>query len=201
MPRRRGRASVVVIIGEEIVNEVGTRRTLPVALAGSAAVLLVSCSGGTGRVSPSSTNLSAPPQTASSSGQDERAAVETAYSAFWSRTLQTDDEPEDTWRAAMTAVAVDPQLTTTLNAMRTQRQSGIKVYGDVTARIQSVQIDGASAKVADCQDASRTGQADATTGDPKTVGVPRNPVAADLKRDNTDGRWRVAKVAFPGGTC
>ncbi|WP_409496092.1 hypothetical protein [Amycolatopsis sp. cmx-11-12] len=183
------------------MNEVGTRRTLPVALAGSAAVLLVSCSGGTGRVSPSSTNLSAPPQTASSSGQDERAAVETAYSAFWSRTLQTDDEPEDTWRAAMTAVAVDPQLTTTLNAMRTQRQSGIKVYGDVTARIQSVQIDGASAKVADCQDASRTGQADATTGDPKTVGVPRNPVAADLKRDNTDGRWRVAKVAFPGGTC
>ncbi|MFI7123761.1 hypothetical protein [Amycolatopsis sp. NPDC049868] len=164
-------------------------------------VLLVGCGGGAGQVSPSASNLSAPPQAASSAGQDERAAVEAAYSAFWSRTLQTDDEPEDTWRAAMAAVAVDPQLTTTLNAMRAQKQAGIEVYGDVTARIQSVQIDGASAIVRDCQDASRTGQADSTTGDPKTVGVPRNPVSADLKRDSSDGRWRVAKVAFPGGTC
>ncbi|SDU12038.1 hypothetical protein [Amycolatopsis keratiniphila] len=184
------------------MNKVGTRRVaLPLALVGSAVVLLVGCSGGTGQVTPSSPNLSAPPQAATSSGQDERAAVKTAYSAFWSRTLQADDEPEETWRAAMAAVAVDPQLTTTLNAMRTQKQAGIKVYGDVTARIQSVEVDGASAIVRDCQDASRTGQADATTGDPKTVGVPRNPVSADLKRDSSDGRWRVAKVAFPGGTC
>ncbi len=187
------------------MNKVSTRRALPAVLAGSTVVLLmVSCSADTGQVSPSSPNLSAPsapPQSASSSGQDERAAVESAYSAFWSRTLRTDDEPEETWRAAMAAVAVDPQLTTTLNAMRRQKQAGINVYGDVTARIQSVRIDGASAMVSDCQDASRTGQADAATGDPKTVGVSRNPVSADLRRDSTDGRWRVAKVAFPGGTC
>ncbi|WP_148311471.1 hypothetical protein [Amycolatopsis japonica] len=183
------------------MSKLSTRRALPAVLAGAAVLLLVGCSGGTDQVSPSSPNLSAPPQEASSAGHDERSAVEAAYSAFWSRTLQTDDEPEDSWRAAMAAVAVDPQLTTTLNAMRAQKQAGIKVYGDVTARIQSVQVDGASAIVRDCQDASRTGQADAATGDPKTVGVPRNPVSADLKRDSSDGRWRVAKVAFPGGTC
>ncbi|MGC7093954.1 hypothetical protein ACPZ19_04760 [Amycolatopsis lurida] len=127
--------------------------------------------------------------------------MEAAYTAFWSRSLQADDKPVDAWHDEIAAVAVDPQLTTTVEAMRNQKQAGITVYGDVTARITSVDINGDGAKVVDCQDASRTGQADAQTGDPKTVGVPRNPVNADLIRVGPDGLWKVSQVSFPGGTC
>lgn len=190
--------------GEDPVSNIGTnRRRLHVILAGAFAMLLAGCSGeNTPAPSPSSSpNLSAPSQAATSSAQDERAAVETAYTQFWVSTFHASDKPENTWHDVVAAVAVDPQLTTTLNAMQSQKQAGIKVYGDVTARIVSVQITGASAKVVDCQDGSRAGQADAKTGDRKTVGVPRNPVNADLKRDGADGRWKVAQVTFPGGTC
>ncbi|KAA9159426.1 hypothetical protein FPZ12_020180 [Amycolatopsis acidicola] len=163
---------------------------------------LAACSSGTGSdPAPSSQpNLSAPSQSTSPSVQNEQAAIEDAYTSFWTHALHTSDQPEDRWHDSMAEVAVDPQLTTTLNAMQQQKQSGVKVYGDVTARIASVQVTGASAKVTDCQDASRTGQADAKTGDPKTVGVERNPVSADLVR-GTDGRWKVSQVTFPGGTC
>jgi len=177
------------------------RHPLHVGLVSAAAVLLAGCSSSGAPAPATSPNLSAPSQAPSSSGQDDRVAIEAAYTAFWSRSLHSGDKPEDTWKDTMTVVAVDPQLTTTLNAMRYQKQVGIKAYGDVTARIVSVQVNGASAKVVDCQDASHTGQADAKTGDPKTVGVARNPVNADLKRDSADGQWKVAQVAFPGGTC
>ncbi|MTD57140.1 hypothetical protein [Amycolatopsis pithecellobii] len=178
----------------------------PIALAGMvlAPMLVAGCSGADAPAPTSSPNLSAPsqaPSAPSASGQDQRQAVEAAYTQFWPRTMHADDKPEDTWHDALAAVATDPQFTTTLNAMRYQKQAGIKIYGDVTARIVSVEVSGDTAKVVDCQDASHTGQADAKTGDRKTVGVPRNPVNASLKRDSSDGQWKVAEVSFPGGTC
>ncbi|MYW91657.1 hypothetical protein G3I59_13840 [Amycolatopsis rubida] len=191
--------------GEDLVNNFGAgRRQLHVVLAGAAAMLLAGCSGGDAPAPTSPSQLSAPTQPSSagsSSGPEQRQAVETAYRQFWHSTFHTSDKPESTWHDAVAAVAVDPQLTTALGAMQTQKQAGITVYGDVTARIVSVQINGASAKVVDCQDTSKAGQADAKTGKRKTVGVPRNPVNADLKRDSADGRWKVAQVTFPGGTC
>ncbi|HWD05820.1 MAG TPA: hypothetical protein VG674_25560 [Amycolatopsis sp.] len=170
----------------------------------SVAVVLAGCSGGNAPAPTSPPNLSAPPQTSAvptSSADEQRQAVEFAYSQFWHSTFHTADQPESNWHDAVAAVAVDPQLTTTLGAMRAQRQAGVAVYGDVTARIVSVQVTGDSAKVVDCQDDSRAGQADAKTGKRKTVGVARNPVTAELKRGSADGRWKVSQVAFPGGTC
>lgn len=186
---------------------VGTRRwSQLVALAGAALapMLVAGCSGEDAPAPTSSPTLSAPsqiPSAPSTSGQDQRQAVEAAYTQFWPQTMHADDKPEDTWHDTVAAVATDPQLTTTLNAMRSQKQAGIKLYGDVTVRIVSVEVNGDTAKVVDCQDASRTGQADAKTGDRKTVGVPRDPVTASLKRDTGDGKWKVAQVSFPGGTC
>ncbi|ASR36611.1 hypothetical protein BAY61_18195 [Prauserella marina] len=148
----------------------------------------------------SSPNLSAPSQNAATpSDKDSGKDIEAAYSDFWVVSLTIDDKPEETWRDELGAVMVEPQLSITLDAVRSQAQAGITVYGDVTARIVSVEVAGDAATVVDCQDASRTGQADAETGDRKTVGVERNPVNAELKR--VDGQWKVAQVSFPGGTC
>ncbi|TWE27527.1 hypothetical protein FHX69_0163 [Prauserella muralis] len=144
---------------------------------------------------PTTSALAAP------SGEDEHEAVVVAYDAFWARHTQIRDWPESTWDKELGEVAVDPQLTRTLQAMRFNRNSGITTYGSVTSRITEVEVDGDRATVTDCQDASRSGQADMKTGERKTVGVPRNPVTARMVRDAADGRWKVAEIRYPGGEC
>ncbi|MFD2422697.1 hypothetical protein [Amycolatopsis pigmentata] len=124
-----------------------------------------------------------------------------AYTQYWPRSAQAPHQPEDTWQTALAAVAVEPQLSTTLEAMHRNKSVGLTTYGDVTVRIVSVEITGDSATVVDCQDASRAGQADAATGDRKTVGVPRMPVHATLARDTSDGRWKVSQLDFSGSAC
>lgn len=187
---------------------VGTRRRgQRLILAGAALLpmLGVGCSSEDSPVpAPPSPNLSAPaqaPTAGSSPQQDERQAVAAAYTQYWPRSAQAPHQPEDTWQAALGAVAVDPQLSTTLEAMRRNKSVGLTTYGDVTVRISSVEITGDSATIVDCQDASRAGQADAATGDRKTVGVPRMPVHATLARGTADGRWKVSQLVFPGGAC
>ncbi len=101
----------------------------------------------------------------------------------------------------MAALAADPQLSTALEAMRRNKEVGVKPYGDVTTRITGVDVQGDRATVTDCQDGSRSGQADAATGDRKTVGSPRIPIHAQMVRDAADGRWRVSQLAYPGGQC
>lgn len=173
-----------------------------ITVVGVAPVLLAGCSGETPSAPPSA-DLSAPSQVSSapSAPQDARAAVEAAYTQFWPRSSQTPHKPEDTWRDAMAAIAVEPQLSITLEAMRRNKAAGLTTYGEVVVRITSVEVTGDTAKVVDCQDASSAGQADARTGDPKTVGVSRMPVTATMKRDEASGQWKVARLRFPGGAC
>ncbi|MFE6612010.1 hypothetical protein [Amycolatopsis sp. NPDC057786] len=175
-------------------------------LISSGVVILLSagCGGDGAPTSSTAPTLSAPtqaPSTLMSSGQDQRQAVEAAYTQFWPRSLAVPNSPEDTWRDAMAALAVDPQLSTTLEAMRRNKLVGVKPYGDVTTRINSVDVRGDQATVQDCQDGSRSGQADATTGDRKTVGSPRIPIHAQMVRDMADGRWKVSQLDYPGGPC
>lgn len=183
---------------------VGSRRwSQLVALTGTA-LALASCSSGNAPAPTSSPTLSAPsqvPSAPSASGQDQRQAVEAAYTQFWPRSLAIPNTPEDTWRNAMSAIAVDPQLSTTLEAMRRNKQVGVKPYGDVTTRISHVEVRGDRATVIDCQDGSRSGQADAVTGDRKTVGSPQIPIRAQMARDAVDGQWKVSKLEYPGGPC
>lgn len=189
------------------MSNIGTnRQRLNIILAGAFAMLLAGCSGG-GAAAPATTsspNLSAPSQSPSalaSPGADQRQAVEAAYTQFWPRSLAIPSTPEDAWQAAMAKLAVDPQLSTTLTAMHRNKQVGVKPYGDVTTRISSVEVNGDKATVIDCQDGSRSGQADATTGDRKTVGSPQIPIHAQMSRDASDGQWKVAQLEYPGGSC
>ncbi|WP_147263899.1 hypothetical protein [Prauserella sp. PE36] len=168
-----------------------------------APILVMGCSGTEeSRPQAPSPEMSAPQaSTPFSSAPNQRQAVEQAYIQFWPLSLQVAQRPEENWRDAMSAVAVDPQLSITLSSMRQQKAAGITTYGEVTVRITSVVVTGDSAKVVDCQDGSRAGQADAATGDKKTVGVARMPVHATLVRDASGGQWKVSKIDFPGGAC
>lgn len=177
---------------------------LPLVSSSMVILLAAGCAGEGAPTSSTAPTLSAPTQVSSAltpSGQEQRQAVEAAYTQFWPRSLAVPNSPEDAWREEMAALAVDPQLTTTLEAMRRNKLVGVKPYGDVTTRINSVDVRGDRATVQDCQDGSRSGQADATTGDRKTVGSPRIPIHAQMVRDTTDGRWKVSQLDYPGGPC
>lgn len=86
-----------------------------------------------------------------------------------------------------------------LGNLAQQRSRGITLYGQIQPRISDVRIEGERAVVTDCQDASHSGQADAS-GQPRTVGLARNPVSGTLHR-GTDGEWRMARIDYPGGSC
>lgn len=140
----------------------------------------------------------------SRAGRDDaadRSAVESAYREYWRASETLDRLPERQWPSVLGRVAVDPQLGLVLANARTQKRNGVTVYGHVVPRPTVGPIAGARrARVVDCQDASKSGQADARTGRPRTVGVARNPVEAVLIR-GADDRWRVSTVTYRRGTC
>jgi len=131
---------------------------------------------------------------------DVRDAINEAYQNFWAVGNAVIHDDPAKWRSELAAVAVDPQLSRMLNNLNTLQSRSLTVYGETREHVTKIDVVGASATVQDCQDASGTGQADATTGEHKTVGVPRSPVSARMQR-GADGMWRVAEVSFPGGTC
>ena len=130
----------------------------------------------------------------------DRAEVDRVYREFWRVTWTLDQRPESEWTQAMASVAVDPVAARLLATARVFRQRGITAWGSVMPHPTIPAVHGANKiTVTDCQDASRGGQADAKTGDKKTVGVARSPVTATLVR--TSAGWRVSDTAYTGGTC
>lgn len=130
----------------------------------------------------------------------ERDAVVAAYKDFWVRLRHLEDQPKSEWEDYLGEVAVDPQLRISLQATGFQLEQGVTLYGEVITRITDVDIDGDEATVEDCQDTSKTGQADAETGERKTVGVERAPTRARMERSDA-GEWKVAEVTHPDGEC
>jgi hypothetical protein len=132
----------------------------------------------------------------------ERRAVEVAYRRFWQVEASFDrDYPPGRWRAVLAAVAVDPVLTRLVAGATVQQRRGITLYGQIVPRPQVGPVLGrGSVRVTDCQDGSRTGQAEAATGRRLSVGVARMPVVATVVR-GSDGGWRVAEVRYVGGRC
>jgi hypothetical protein len=193
-------------------SAVASRRLRRVALAGccvSVALMVVSCTGsspsaaGPTGTDPAVTGTSSPttPASPSSTAAADRAAVEAAYRGFWPVVATFAESPESQWRAVLGRVAVDPQLSFAIAVTRTQRGNGITVYGQATPRAPKATLSGGQrAVVRDCADFSRTGQADARTGHPRTVGVARTPLSVTLLK-GAGGRWRVSQVTFLGGRC
>ncbi len=155
----------------------------------------------TTRVESSPTPPAASEHAADTEETDHR-AVDAAYRQFWVLEASFDSRyPAARWRAVLSAVATDPVLTRLLHAAAVQKRQRIAIYGQAVARPTIPVIAGRSTvRVADCQDASHTGQADARTGRPRSVGLARTPVVAVMVR-GADGRWRVSDVRYVGGRC
>jgi hypothetical protein len=131
---------------------------------------------------------------------DDRTAIAAAYEQFWRQLHDVAGKPDSEWRRELGEVATDPQLSTTLQGLGLLRQQSLTLYGQETARVSSVEVDGDRATLVDCQDGSTAGQAETPSGKRKTVGIARNPVTTSLVR-GPDRRWRVSEIKYPGGEC
>jgi len=178
----------LALTGKAAIGRTVTCSTLVIVFAGCASVTTAT---------PSS---SVRPPATSAGGRNAASDIEQAYVEFWATGNKVVHDDPAGWRSELAAVAVDPQLTRMLNNLDTLRSRSMTVYGETREHITKIDIDGAAATVSDCQDASGTGQADTKTGARKTVGVPRSPVSARMQHE-ADGKWRVAEVSYPGGTC
>ena len=133
------------------------------------------CTRASGDGGPSPGVSTAPVVTATASVDREavdRAAVEQAYRQFWLVTWSVDREhPASDWRRVVAAVAVDPELSLVVSGTQRLRQNGLTSYGEPVPHPSVLPVQGAGvARVRDCQDASHSGQADAVTGQARTVG-------------------------------
>jgi hypothetical protein len=175
-----------------------------------AAVLLVGCDnadkrttppspiGAPSAASPSQPITTVPP---SASPNSVEATVLAAYTGFWRVLPEAAAATEDSGRLRiLVPVTTDPEISQLISNLAAQRAAGKTLYGAALPRPAVPQVDGDTASVADCQDASQSGVADVSTGRKETVGVARNPVRTTLKKRGDV--WKVATVEFPAGaTC
>lgn len=177
------------------------------------AVGMTACAGGTAPLVPptipsgpstSSASASAPPATPAVPGTVARLAelraVEAAYRRFWVVAGDVDKHPAGEWRAILSEVAVDPLLTQLLDGYAAQTSRGLVEYGAVAPRPRVADLRSDRASIVDCQDASRAGQLDVESGQPRAVGSARTLVTAALRRA-ADGTWRVSEARYQDGTC
>jgi hypothetical protein len=152
-------------------------------------------------VTPGST-AAAPAHAANdrSSRPPVRPAVDAAYRRFWDIAQALDQHPEDQWRTRLSQVAAEPVLTRILDGLHSRTQAGYRQYGAVTPHPTIVQLGPDRASILDCQDASRTGELDTTTGLATNPGRAQTPVTASLTRA-ADGLWRVAEARYLDGDC
>ena len=123
-----------------------------------------------------------------------------AYRRFWTVAESLRSRPPATWRSALAEVAAEPLLSRVHSGLLAERESGVEEYGSVVPQPRVVALDGHRAAVVDCQDASGSGEIDAATGLPRSVGSARTPVSATLVRGR-DGRWRVSDARYLDGGC
>ncbi|MBK0870207.1 hypothetical protein INP57_25685 [Saccharopolyspora sp. HNM0986] len=142
--------------------------------------------------------IAGPPQ-AQSPRDGEQARVAESYERFWRVSQAVPHHPVEQQRPELASVATESLTNTMLGNLEQQRTRRITLYGHIRPRISEVRIEGSRAVVTDCQDASRSGQADAS-GQPRTVGLARNPVSSTLHHD-ADGQWRMVRIDYPGGSC
>jgi len=140
------------------------------------------------------------PPSPTASDDAAKTAVLTAYSAFWKALPAASRLDEGPREELLGRYLMSPALGTVIRTLAAQTASRKGPYGVNLPRPEVAAIVSGTASVRDCQDSSHAGVEDRKTGRKLTVGVPRNPVRATLRRGD-DGLWRIATIEYPGGSC
>jgi hypothetical protein len=134
----------------------------------------------------------------SSSPTSAEDAVRQSYTQYWAVLPQAEQTPDEARRRQLLAAyATEPQLGTVLRNIKNLHTKNQTSWGYVVVHIESVQVNGDTATVRDCQDSSNAGLMDTKTGKKTSRGVPKDPLSATLQR-GTDERWRINGFSIPG---
>ena len=176
-----------------------SRRT-SVLVASALAVLLSGCAGeATSAPTPNST--AAPSTTATPTPADETAELLTQYRKFWATLTSVSRMPAAERRAVMAQLAVDPALKSILAGFVEADAKGQVLYGaNVPRPTARINPDASTGLVDDCQDSSRAGVSERSTGKRVTVGVARNHVSVTMKKQ-AGGLWKVAFIDYAKSPC
>lgn len=101
----------------------------------------------------------------------------------------------------LTELAVDPALKSILAGFVEADAKGQVLYGaNVPRPTARINPDASTGLVDDCQDSSKAGVAERSTGKRVTVGVARNHVSVTMKKQ-TGGLWKVAFIDYAKSPC
>ena len=188
------------------INACTIRDTITgLAAAGIAAAALVAGCGGPASVPlpAHSTSVHAPTATpAPSDAGSARAQVIAAYTAYFPASKAAEAAAPSRAQAILAPYAAQPYLRNVLAQMAGYRARGQTAWGYVVPHITSVTVDGSTAEVRDCQDASHAALASTSTGKviPGTAGKAGTSLIASLAL-GSDGRWRITSLAHLAVPC
>ncbi len=101
--------------------------------------------------------------------------------------------------AMLAAVAVDPLFSSTLRGLAELDSRGEMPYGEGVFNPEIVSVEGGTAVVRDCQDASRSGRQKAD-GTKVTVGSAGDLATVTMLRGD-DGVWRASTLGYANEDC
>jgi hypothetical protein len=96
-------------------------------------------------------------------------------------------------KAILESVATQPLLDRMLRGIAALRTTGRVTWGSPVIHASDIEIKGDRATLRDCQDGTKSGQANDKTGERLTHGKGGTHLVATLRKGK-DGAWRVAKV-------
>lgn len=138
-----------------------------------------------------STPSSTPKQTPSPVSDEE--AVTVAYRSLYPLGQRAEQTEAASRRTILARVATEPLLSRMLRGIAALRATDRVTWGTPVVHAFEVKVEDKRATLHDCQDATRTGQADARTGRHLTHGKSRTHLVATLNRGE-DGVWRVSTL-------
>lgn len=184
------------------------RTTLAVAWCGLVMAMAGAAAGCSSSSSPSLANPSgstspslAASQPTPTTTAGEKAQILSQYSGFWAELAPASKAAASRRRALLSPYATDPELTSLLRGMARGDRQGTVFYGADRPRpkVARLSVQQGIAVINDCQDSSRAGNADRSTGRHLTVGVARHLVTATMHL--VQGSWRVAFVTYQDAHC
>lgn len=142
---------------------------------------------------PSTSPPAAPGSSASLTSAEE--VVKCSYTQYWAVLPQAEQADSETLRRQLLSeYAAEPQLSTALRGINDLHAKDLTSSGYVVVHITKVQVNGGTATVWDCQDATKALIRKRSTGQTLSRGIPNDHVRATLSR-GSDGRWRISRFS------
>jgi hypothetical protein len=136
----------------------------------------------------------------SASATSVQDAIKQSYTQYWAVLPQAEHADSDSRRRQLLAEhSTEPQLSTALRGIDDLHAKDLTSSGYVVVHIRKVQVNGDTATVEDCQDATKALILKRSTGQAISRGIPNDLIRATLAR-GSDGQWRISRFG-PRSRC